>query len=236
MRLDKKLTEMVQSRSQAKDLIVGGHIRLNGELITKPAYPYQGEEITIDTPLYVGRGAQKLLHALKTGMVNPKGCIALDIGASTGGFTEVLLEYGAERVYAVDVGRDQLDATLKDNPQVVSMENTDARKLTREMVPGVNFLTMDVSFISIQKILPTLFDLLSPGASFVILVKPQFELGKDRVPKSGVVKSARDRAEVVASSKIFCVEHGFQVQAVTESPIRGGEGNIEYLFIGHRKE
>lgn len=236
MRLDKKLTEMVQSRSQAKDLIIGGHVRLNGEIITKPAYPYQGEEITIDTPLYVGRGAQKLLHALQTGIVNPKGCIALDIGASTGGFTEVLLEYGAERVYAVDVGRDQLDKKLKVDARVISMENTDARKLTREMVPDANFLTMDVSFISIQKILPTLFDLLSPGAPFVILVKPQFELGKDRVPKSGVVKSARDRAEVVASSKIFCVEHGFQVEAVTESPIRGGEGNIEYLFIGHRKE
>ena len=236
MRLDKKLTEMVQSRSQAKDLIVGGHVRLNGEIITRPAYLYHGEKISIDTPLYVGRGAQKLLHALKTGMVNPKGCIALDIGASTGGFTEVLLEYGAERVYAVDVGRAQLDATLKDNPQVVSMENTDARKLMREMVPGVNFLTMDVSFISIQKVLPTLFDLLSPGSPFVILVKPQFELGKDRVPKSGVVKSERDRAEVVTSSKLFCEAHGFQVEAVTESPIRGGEGNIEYLFIGHRKE
>ena len=236
MRLDKKLTEMVQSRSQAKDLIVGGHVRLNGEIITKPAYPYQGEEITIDTPLYVGRGAQKLLHALKTGIVNPKGSIALDIGASTGGFTEVLLEFGAERVYAVDVGCDQLDAKLKVDSRVISMEDTDARKLTREMVPDANFLTMDVSFISIQKVLPTLFDLLNPGAPFVILVKPQFELGKDRVPKSGVVKSARDRAEVVESSKIFCGEHGFQVEAVTESPIRGGEGNIEYLFIGHRKE
>ena len=132
------------------------------------------------------------------------------------------MEFGAERVYAVDVGRDQLDAKLKVDSRVISMENTDARKLTREMVPDANFLTMDVSFISIQKVLPTLFDLLSPGAPFVILVKPQFELGKDRVPKSGVVKSARDRAEVVASSKIFCVEHGFQVEAVTESPIRGG--------------
>lgn len=236
MRLDKKLTEMVQSRSRAKDLIVSGHVRLNGEIITKPAYPYQGEKITIDMPLYVGRGAQKLLHALKMGTVSPKGCIALDIGASTGGFTEVLLEYGAERVYAVDVGRDQLDVKLKVDPRVVSMENTDARRLTREKVPGINFLTMDVSFISIQKVLPTLFDLLSPGSPFVILVKPQFELGKDRVPKSGVVKSERDRAEVVASSKLFCEDYGFQVEVVIESPIRGGEGNIEYLFIGHRKE
>lgn len=236
MRLDKKLTTMVQSRSQAKSLILEGHVKLNGTVITKPAHPYAGEEITIDAPLYVGRGAQKLLHALNTGIVSPKDQIALDIGASTGGFTEVLLEHGAKRVYAVDVGHDQLDPILKEDPRVISMEGMDARKLTQDMVPGANFLTMDVSFISVTKVLPALTCLLSSGAPFVILIKPQFELGKDRVPKSGVVKNERDRSEVVASLRRFCEDQGFRVEWVTESPIRGGEGNIEYLFIGHRKE
>lgn len=236
MRLDKELLTMVQSRSQAKDLILGGHVRLNGEVVTKPAYPYKGEKITIEAPLYVGRGAQKLLHALKTGIVDPKDKIALDIGASTGGFTEVLLKHGAKCVYAVDVGHGQLVEALKLDPRVVSMEGTDARKLTKEDVPHVDFLSMDVSFISIQKILPSLFTLLEPGSPFIILIKPQFELGKNRVPKSGVVRSERDRSEVVAVSKTFCMNHGFRVEYVTESPICGGEGNVEYLFIGHRKE
>ncbi|HSB59277.1 MAG TPA: TlyA family RNA methyltransferase, partial [Methyloceanibacter sp.] len=184
---------------------------------------------------FVSRGGLKLAAALDAFGLDPKGRIALDIGASTGGFTEVLLARGADKVFAVDVGRDQLHDKLREDRRVVVLEGTDARSLDAEIVEGpVGAIVADVSFISLSKALPAALSLAAPGAWLVALVKPQFEAGRDAVGKGGIVRDAQARAKAVAEVRAFIdASPGWNVFAEMPSPIPGGSGNEEVL-IGAR--
>jgi len=194
------------------------------ELVAEAAHPW------------VGRGALKLAHALDLWPVGVEGRVVLDVGASTGGFTEVCLARGAERVYAVDVGRGQLHAKLAQDPRVVNLEATDARDLTRALIPHfVDLIVTDVSFIGLAKALPAALGLAGPEAELVGLVKPQFEVGPARVGKGGLVKDEAARADAVAGVKAFLLAAGWEVRATADSPILGGDGNREVLLWAERR-
>lgn len=183
---------------------------------------------------YVSRGALKLAHALDHFAVDPAGLICLDIGASTGGFTQVLLQRGAKKVFAVDVGKDQLHVEVKKDPRVVSFEKTDARNLTRaEIVEQPDLVVADVSFISLQLALPRALALAAPGAKLVALVKPQFEAGRGNVGK-GVVRDTLTQREVVARIGVWLGAAGWSVKGTTPSPITGGDGNVEFLLMAEK--
>ena len=180
---------------------------------------------------WVGRGALKLEHALSLWPIRPEGRVALDVGASTGGFTEVCLAAGARRVYAVDVGRGQLHASLADDPRVVMLEGLDARSLTAAEIPEPPQLVVcDVSFIGLAKALPAALGLAGEGADLIALVKPQFEVGPERVGKGGLVKDPAARAEALEGVKAFLTGAGWTVRTSGDSPIEGGEGAREYLL------
>jgi 23S rRNA (cytidine1920-2'-O)/16S rRNA (cytidine1409-2'-O)-methyltransferase len=241
IRLDLLLTErgLAPSRSRARDLILRGAVRAGGEVVTRP-----GVDVAADTELaveeawsgYVSRGALKLAAALDAFGFDPAGRVGLDIGASTGGFTQMLLRRGAARVHAVDVGRDQLHARLRADARVLSLEGTDARALDRALVPDpIGAITADVSFISLTKALPAAFALAAPQAWAVLLVKPQFEAGRDAVGKGGIVKSEAARAEALAGVERFvAAQAGWQVIGSIVSPITGLGGNVEYLLGARR--
>jgi 23S rRNA (cytidine1920-2'-O)/16S rRNA (cytidine1409-2'-O)-methyltransferase len=179
---------------------------------------------------WVGRGALKLEHALGAWPIEVAGRVALDVGASTGGFTEVCLAAGARRVYAVDVGSGQLHASLADDPRVVSLEGLDARALTTDEVPEPPGLVVcDVSFIGLAKALPAALALAAEGADLVALVKPQFEAGREAVGKGGLVKDAATRAQALDSVKAFLRSAGWTVRDAIDSPVPGGDGNLESL-------
>jgi len=183
---------------------------------------------------YVSRGALKLVHALDHFAIDPAGLVCLDIGASTGGFTQVLLQRGAKKVFAVDVGKDQLHADVKKDPRVVSFEKTDARNLTRtEIIEQPDLIVADVSFISLQLALPRALALAAPGAKLVALVKPQFEAGRGNVGK-GVVRDTLTQREVVARIGIWLGAAGWTVKGTTQSPITGGDGNVEFLLAAEK--
>jgi 23S rRNA (cytidine1920-2'-O)/16S rRNA (cytidine1409-2'-O)-methyltransferase len=180
---------------------------------------------------WVGRGALKLEHALAAWPIAVAGRVVLDVGASTGGFTEVCLAAGARRVYAVDVGRGQLHPSLTDDPRVVVLEGVDARKLTSAEIPETPQLVVcDVSFIGLAKALPAALSLAGEGAELIALVKPQFEVGPDRVGKGGLVKDAAARADALEAVKAFLTDAAWTVRATIDSPIEGGEGAREYLL------
>ena len=180
---------------------------------------------------WVGRGALKLEHALVTWPIQVEGRVVLDVGASTGGFTEVCLAAGAARVYAVDVGRGQLHASLTGDPRVVILEGVDARNLTATEVPeSPQLVVCDVSFIGLAKALPAALALAAQGADLVALVKPQFEVGPERVGKGGLVRDAAARATALADVKAFLEAVGWAIVGQTDSPIEGGDGNREYLL------
>lgn len=184
---------------------------------------------------WVGRGALKLVHALDAWPIAVEGRVALDVGASTGGFTEVCLSRGAARVYAVDVGRGQLHPKVAADPRVVSLEAVDARDLTAALIPQApGLIVTDVSFISLAKALPAALALAAPGADLVALVKPQFEVGPARVGKGGVVADPAARAEALAGVEAFLEASGWAVQATADSPITGGDGNREFLVWARR--
>jgi 23S rRNA (cytidine1920-2'-O)/16S rRNA (cytidine1409-2'-O)-methyltransferase len=180
---------------------------------------------------WVGRGALKLEHALTVWPVAVEGRVVLDVGASTGGFTEVCLAAGARRVYAVDVGRGQLHASLVDDPRVTILEGVDARRLTPAEVPEPpQLIVCDVSFIGLAKALPAALDLAAEGAALVALVKPQFEVGPAAVGRGGLVRDASARAQALEGVKAFLADAGWAVQATIDSPVEGGDGNREYLL------
>jgi len=197
----------------------------------------EASEITaIAAHPWVGRGALKLVHALEIWPVVVAGRVVLDVGASTGGFTEVCLAQGAARVYAVDVGRGQLHAKLASDPRVTNLEATDARDLTPALIPDPPGLVVtDVSFIGLGKALPAALALAAEGADLIALVKPQFEVGPDRVGKGGLVKDAAVRADALAQVSAFLEASGWAVQASADSPIAGGDGNLEYLLWATKK-
>ena len=238
-RLDTLLVErgLVATRERARALILAGQVRVNGQPATKAGHAVQPEdEVALDTPdhPYVGRGGVKLAHALDVFGISPAGRIALDIGASTGGFTDVLLQRGARKVVAVDVGHGQLDWKLRSDPRVVVMERQNARTLTPHQLPEdarhFALITIDVSFISLRQILPVLPPILEDGGDVVALVKPQFEAGREEVGKGGIVRDEGVHRRVVDEVTAAAEVLGLQRAGVVESPITGMEGNREFLL------
>ncbi|MCI8537559.1 MAG: TlyA family RNA methyltransferase [Oscillospiraceae bacterium] len=238
-RLDIALVEQgfFETRQKAQAHIMSGQVFVNGQRVDKAGAPVAEDaqlEVRGRTLPYVSRGGLKLEKAMKTFPISLQGKIAADIGASTGGFTDCMLQNGASKVYAVDVGYGQLDWKLRTDERVVCLERTNARYLTREQISDpLAFASIDVSFISLKLILPTLRPLMETGGEVVSLVKPQFEAGREKVGKKGVVRDPMVHLEVLEQFLIHAGEGGFTVKGITFSPIRGPEGNIEYL--GHLK-
>ncbi|MBS0412022.1 MAG: TlyA family RNA methyltransferase [Proteobacteria bacterium] len=238
-RLDVALVErgLFDSRAKARAAIEAGRVTVAGVPALKPAEAVDDDAVLAAEPAHpwVGRGALKLAHALDLWPIPLTGASVLDIGASTGGFTEVCLAAGAARVYAVDVGRGQLHPSLAADPRVVSLEATDARTLTRDLIAdAVDLVVSDVSFIGLAKALPAALALARPGADLVTLVKPQFEVGPARVGKGGVVRDEAARADAVEGVRAFLEGSGWTVLAVADSPITGADGNREVLLHARR--
>lgn len=234
-RLDVLLCErgLTESRQRAQALIMAGQVYVNGQKVDKAGAPTAEEapiEIRGQTLRYVSRGGLKLEKAMAQFPIALEGAVCADIGASTGGFTDCMLQNGAEKVYAVDVGYGQLAWSLRSDGRVVCLERTNARYLTREQIPDpLDFASVDVSFISLKLILPALRALLKEDGQAVCLVKPQFEAGREKVGKKGVVRDPAVHLEVLEHFLEHAAQSGFSVKGLTFSPIRGPEGNIEYL-------
>ena len=235
LRLDVAMTErgLAESRQKAQAIIMAGQVFVNGQKVDKagaPVAPDAAIEIHGKTLKYVSRGGLKLEKAMACWPIVLEHRICADIGASTGGFTDCMLQNGADKVYSVDVGYNQLDYRLRIHPKVVCMERTNARYLTREQIPEeLDFFSVDVSFISLELILPAVRPMMKEGGQGVCLVKPQFEAGRDKVGKKGVVRDPAIHLEVLEHFLEHAAKAGFTVLDVTFSPIKGPEGNIEYL-------
>jgi 23S rRNA (cytidine1920-2'-O)/16S rRNA (cytidine1409-2'-O)-methyltransferase len=241
LRLDRALVQrgLCESRETAKRAILAGQVRVGGQLASKPSDAVKpGDPITLSAPQkYVSRGGFKLEHALRHFQLDARDAIAIDIGASTGGFTDCLLQYGAARVYAVDVGHGQLAWKLRQDPRVVVMEKTNARRLTRQLFAppfaGADLIVADCSFISLTKILPPAVALLRDCGKIVALVKPQFEAGKAEADKgAGVITDAAIHARVLRELKDFVsVQTRMTWRAEVQSPLLGPAGNKEFLIL-----
>lgn len=237
-RLDILLTEkgLAKSRTAAAQLIKEGSVTVNGVPARKPSEQYEDTDeiaVSADSALtkYVGRGGLKLETAIEAFGISPNGCVCLDIGASTGGFTDCMLQNGALRVYAVDVGTAQLDPKLRADSRVISLENTDIRSADETVVPEkVSFITADVSFISLKAVLPEIKRFAAAGAVCCALIKPQFELGKTKIGKSGVVHDPKLHEKVVRDITEFAQALGFTHIRTVPSKITGGDGNREFLM------
>lgn len=221
------------SRERAKTTIMSGLVFVNGQRADKPGMPVaENAEIEVrgNALPFVSRGGYKLDKALKVFPVDPTGKICIDCGASTGGFTDVLLQHGAKKVYAVDVGYGQLAWKLRSDERVINLERTNLRYITEEQIPEMlDMAVMDVSFISIRLVLPAVKNLLKDGADIICLIKPQFEAGREEVGKKGVVRDERVHESVVRGILDFAPEIGLTVMGLDFSPIKGPEGNIEYI-------
>lgn len=237
-RLDVVLVErgLTPSRERARALILARQVRVNGEIVSKAGHPVAADaRITLVQPdhPYVGRGGVKLAHALDVFAIDPKGRTALDVGASTGGFTDVLLRRGAAHVVALDVGHGQLDWTLRNDTRVTVIERVNARTLTTEQLPEkwrtFDIVTMDVSFISVRHVLPAVARLVAPDGDVVVLVKPQFEAGRDEVGNGGIVRDVGVHRRVLHEVTDAADALGLTRIADTESPITGAEGNREFF-------
>ena len=233
---------LAESRSKAQAMIMAGEVYVNEQKADKA-----GLEINIDDePVievrgsacpYVSRGGLKLEKALRDFHVVPTGFVCSDSGASTGGFTDCMLQNGASKVYAVDVGYGQLDWKLRSDPRVVCLERTNARYLDHEQIPDeLDFASIDVSFISLKLIFPALYGLLRQGGEIACLIKPQFEAGREKVGKKGVVRDPKVHLEVLENFLNHAKDNHFTVLGITYSPIRGPEGNIEYLMFVQKSE
>lgn len=242
MRLDVALVErgLLPSRSRARDLIKQGKVQVDQKICTKASAEVDMQQVLTLAPgtqATVSRGAAKLAAALTSFGFDPLDRVALDVGASTGGFTETLLAHGATRVYAVDVGHGQLHASLLADPRVISLEGCDVRALTGAQVPEpIDAIVADVSFISLSKALPAALALAAPGTWLVALVKPQFEVGRARIGKGGIVRDPQARHDAVEAVAAWLAGHGgWKLAGTCPSPIRGGSGNEEFL-LGARKD
>ena len=235
-RLDVWLAEhgLAESRQQAQALVMLGRVRIDGRPATKPGTTVrEASKVAVEPgPAHVGRGALKLEGALDAFGVDPSGRVAVDVGASTGGFTETLLARGAARVYAVDVGRGQLHERLRADPRVVVRDRTNARALSPADVPEpCSLATVDVSFISVEKILPALRTVLAPGAEAVVLVKPQFEVGRGQVGRGGIVKDPALHREALRAVAASAQALGYAPRDACASPVAGAEGNREFFLL-----
>ncbi len=236
-RLDNLITKLglSESRERAQSQIMAGNVFVNGQKMDKP-----GTKINSDSKIevkgkplpYVSRGGLKLEKAIKEFDINLQDVLAMDVGASTGGFTDCMLQNGAKKVYAIDVGYGQLAWKLRTNERVICLERTNVRYLTDEVVKElVDFVSIDVSFISLTKVLPAIWKLLKQNGKIICLIKPQFEAGRDKIGKKGVVRDKSVHFEVINTIIKFCIESlNSQIIGLTYSPIKGPEGNIEYLL------
>lgn len=234
MRLDVFLREKYgYSREYAKGVIESGKITVNGS--TKGVKPSlavsENDEVRAaegTEPKYAGRGGFKLEKAIKYFDIKLNGLVCVDVGASTGGFTDCMLQNGAEKVYAIDVGTGQLAEKLKNNPRVISMEQTN---VNNAVIPeNADFISVDVSFVSLSAVVDVVYNLLAHNGSAVMLVKPQFEAGKGNVGKKGIVKDKKVHRSVLKNTVAFVKQAGFSIKGIVGSPIKGGDGNIEYLM------
>lgn len=239
-RLDKLVVRrgLAGSRERARALIMGGKVLVGGNLVTK-----SGALVDCDAPItlkaedipYVSRGGLKLEAAIRKFHIDLRGKTAMDVGASTGGFTDCMLGQGAEKVYAVDVGYGQLDLRLRQDPRVVLLERTNIRYLEREKIPDeIDIATVDVSFISLKTVMPRIVEFIKLGGAIVALIKPQFEVRRGDVGKGGVVRDEKKRIEAVRAVEENMKSLGLSVVGVMESPVRGPKGNIEYLIYLRR--
>lgn len=235
-RLDVLLVKrgLAPSREKAKAIIMTGNVFVEGEREDKAGQTFPD---TVDIVVkgkkmkYVSRGGYKLEQAMKSFPISLENLICMDVGSSTGGFTDCMLQNGAKRVYAIDVGTNQLAWTLRQDERVISMEKTNIRYVVPEDIgEAVDFVSIDVAFISLTKVLPAVMELMKEGAEMVCLIKPQFEAGREKVGKKGVVREKSTHMEVIEHIVAFAKEMGFSVLGLTHSPIRGPEGNIEYLL------
>ena len=236
-RLDLIVVEkgLAPSRQKAQALIMAGQVLVDGQLITKPGWAVSpvAEVSSKSAPHpFVSRGGVKLAGALDHYPVDVSDKICLDVGASTGGFTDCLLQNGAERVYAVDVGYGQLAWQLRQDPRVVVIERTNIRHMPPDAIPEpIAVATIDVSFISLKLVVPAILNFLLPGAEILALIKPQFEVGKDQVGKGGVVRDPALHRQVIEALSGYFIDLGLQCEAPVPSPIRGPKGNIEYFIL-----
>ena len=235
-RLDVLLVEkgLAESREKAKAIIMSGIVYVDGEKEDKAGSTFS-EEVQIEvrgkTLKYVSRGGLKLEKAMEVFPISLEGAVCMDVGASTGGFTDCMLQNGASKVYSVDVGHGQLAWSLRNDDRVVCMEKTNIRYVTPEDIEElVSFASVDVSFISLSKVLPPLRNLLTEEGQVVCLIKPQFEAGREKVGKKGVVREKSTHEEVIRNVLTFTMESGFSILGLDYSPVKGPEGNIEYLM------
>ena len=241
-RLDILVTEngLAESREKAKALIMAGQVYVDNQKADKPGDTFSEDahvEIRGKGLQYVSRGGLKLEKAMKEFGLTLTDKICMDVGASTGGFTDCMLQNGASKVYSVDVGYGQLAWSLRTDARVVNLERTNARYLTREQIPEkIDFFSVDVSFISLSLILPAVRPLLAEHGQAVCLIKPQFEAGREKVGKKGVVRDQSVHREVIEKIRNFSLENGFSVLGLTYSPVKGPEGNIEYLIYLERSD
>jgi 23S rRNA (cytidine1920-2'-O)/16S rRNA (cytidine1409-2'-O)-methyltransferase len=222
---------LARSREFGQRLIMAGEVRVDGQPVTKPGtrVPVDAEITVVERPPFVSRGGEKLAAALDRFQIDPTGWVCADVGASTGGFTDCLLQAGASKVYAIDVGYGQLAWSIRQDARVVVMERVNARHL--DVLPEVvDCATIDVSFISLRLILPVVREWLTPDSQVVALVKPQFEAGREAVGKGGVVKDPATHTLVLEEITEFAYEAGFQVRGLIPSPLRGPAGNVEFLL------
>lgn len=229
-----------ESREKAKAIIMAGQVYVNNQKADKAGVSYDENlplEVRGDTQKYVSRGGYKLEKAMQSFPITLDGKITMDIGASTGGFTDCMLQNGAKKVYSVDVGYGQLAWKLRNDERVVNLERTNMRYVTENQVGDkIDFFSVDVSFISLKLILPVARELLSENGEAVCLIKPQFEAGKENVGKNGVVRDKNIHISVVDMIVDFCLNNGFDVLGLSFSPIKGPQGNIEYLIHIRKSE
>lgn len=233
-RIDLLLVErgLAESQQQAQALLMAGQVTVDGRLVDKAgALVSPGAKVEVEKPPpYVGRGGIKLAHALQTFALKVEGATALDVGASTGGFTDCLLQHGAARVYAVDVGYGQLHLRLRHDPRVVVMERVNAH-YSFQLPEMVDMATVDVSFISLVKVLPSMAEHVKSGGHIIALAKPQFEAQRRQVGKGGVVRDPTVHAEVLARLIVWTTQNGFRLRGLTPSPILGDAGNREFFLL-----
>lgn len=232
MRLDEFLVELGQasSRSQAKQLVQQGAVQLNGKVVTKPAQKTnkQDEVILINPQQYVGRGAKKISSAINHFQINPQDLVVADIGACTGGFTDYLLQEGASKIYAIDVGKGQLASKLQNDPRVVNMEGINIKN-PLELPEKVDLAVVDLSFISLKLTLKNIAALIKENGEIITLIKPQFEAGHRNIPKDGVIKNKEMLKNILQDFRDWCHKNDFQISQIIPSPITGKRGNKEYL-------
>ncbi|MEK6698153.1 MAG: TlyA family RNA methyltransferase [Nitrospirota bacterium] len=242
LRLDRLLVDrgLVESREKGQALILSGQVMVNNQKVEKAGalVPEDGDIRILGTPMpYVSRGGLKLEAALREFKVDVSGKTAMDVGASTGGFTDCLLQHGCKKVYAIDVGYGQMAWKLRQDPRVVVIERRNIRDIDPSLIPEpVDIAVIDVSFISLEKVIPPVQQFLKPGAAVVALIKPQFEVNREQVGKGGIVRDEAAREAAKERITAFVQEQGFDVRGVIPSPITGQDGNVEYLIYAVRRE